>query len=227
MFYSCDEVIGITGSEDIIIPEMEESLGKLFGLENNKSVYKQGNKSTDTFMMIDFETLALKSPIVFEIGVVIFDILGIKEEILIKVCPKSCQDIGLNLDINTLSWWLNENKELLSEKVNSKDALRVEEAIALLFQTYQEWYCTKVVGNGSLADILWVHQIVDKLKESTNFKEEIPWSFRDEMCFRTLKVLLPSVNIEFEGTRHDALDDAKWQSLYMTEVLKNIEDKWL
>lgn len=207
---------------DEIISEMDSSLGKIFVVESERVTLTPRNQSTDTFMMIDFETLALKSPVVFEIGVVVFDAFGIKEEILIKVCPKSCQDIGLKLDINTLSWWLNENKELLSEKVNAKDALSIEEAIALLFQTYRGWHCTKVVGNGSLADILWVHQIVDKLKENTNFKGEIPWSFRDEMCFRTLKTLLPPVDIGFEGTRHDALDDAKWQSLYMIEVLKNI-----
>lgn len=221
MIYKCEEYMTKIDYDEII-SEMESSLGKIFVGEGERVTFTPRNKSTDTFMMIDFETLSLKSPIVLEIGVVVFDTLGIKEEILIKVCPKSCQDVGLNLDINTVSWWLNENKELLSEKVNARDALSIEEAIALLFKTYREWCCTKVVGNGSLADILWVHQIVDKLKENTSFKEEIPWSFRDEMCFRTLKALLPPVNVEFEGIRHDALDDARWQSLYMIEVLKNI-----
>lgn len=181
----------------------------------------------ETFMMIDFETLSLKNPAIFEIGVVVFDKDGIIKSLKINVDVRSCQEIGLEVDVSTIVWWLKTNKDLFSEKMLC-EAVPIRKAIVKLFDTYKEFACTKVVGNGALADLLWVHQIIDKLNDvGCKGKEGIlktPWTFRDEMCFRTLKALLPTVNIEFEGTNHDALDDAMWQSLYMIEVLNNTKN---
>lgn len=180
----------------------------------------------ETFMMIDFETLSLKNPAIFEIGVVVFNKDGIIESLKINVDVESCQEIGLEVDASTIVWWLKTNKDLLSEKMLC-ESVSIRHAITKLFDTYDEFGCTKVVGNGALADLLWVHQIIDKLNE-VDYKGEglwkTPWTYRDEMCFRTLKALLPTVYIEFDGTNHDALDDAMWQSLYMIEALNNIKE---
>ena len=107
------------------------------------------------------------------------------------------------------------------------ESVSIRYAITKLFYTYNEFGCTKVVGNGALADLLWVRQIVEKLNEVDYGGEEglwkTPWTYRDEMCFRTFKALFPTVYVEFEGTKHDALDDAVWQSLYMIEVLNKMD----
>jgi len=40
----------------------------------------------------------------------------------------------------------------------------------------------------------------------------LPWEFRNERCYRTLKALAPDVKIRRTGTHHNALDDAVSQA---------------
>ena len=48
----------------------------------------------------------------------------------------------------------------------------------------------------------------------------MPWAFYEERDFRTLKNLPDAVEVEHEGTEHDALDDAIYQARYALENLR-------
>lgn len=171
----------------------------------------------EVFMMVDLETLALDNPVVIEIGAVVFRSEGIIATFSESVCPESGESLGLTISPSTVKWWLETDPELFKEKMEG--SVPIWDAVSTLTGFYQDFGCTKVMSNGSLADLKWIHQIVDKINSSVHLGVLLPWSFRDEMCFRTVKMMHQDVAVDWEGVRHDALDDAIWQSKFMIEVL--------
>lgn len=172
----------------------------------------------NNYLMIDKETLALDNPVVIQLGFVVFN----KDKVLwtssYNICPKSCVAIGMEMDLDTVSWWLKTNPSLLTSILDG-NSVSIEEALSFMFNVYKSFNCKGVMSNGSLADIKWVHQLVKGINKTNETKIEIPWSYKEEMCFRTMRALFPQYKgVEF-GERHDALNDARYQVSVVQEIM--------
>ena len=167
-------------------------------------------------LMIDFETLGITDkPVLATIGAVVFNQEGIQAEMYIKVDVEDAQNHGLDISASTFLWWLEQNEQARMEMVDTWNRFSLKEAMKEVYNFYVESDCQEVYGNGALSDIVWANNAFKAVGM------ESPWTFREERCFRTLKAVLPHVKIDFEGTAHNPLDDAKWQALYLIEAIKH------
>lgn len=171
----------------------------------------------NNYLMVDMETLALDNPVVIQLGYVVFNKKEILWESRVNICPKSCVAIGMEMDLDTVSWWMNTNPSLLTSILNG-NGQSIEEALSFMFNTYTNFNCKGVMSNGSLADIKWVHQLVEGINKTNEDKVVIPWSYREELCYRTLRKLYPQYKGVEVGEKHDALNDA----LYQVDIVQKI-----
>lgn len=169
-------------------------------------------------LMIDYETLGLKGNVPLELGMVAFNRDGIVAEEKVSFDISHPQMKKLSICGDTLRWWLLQDSKRL-EAMCLNGTLTLSQGMARLAMFYLEHGCSKVMSNWSMADLSWT----DTYVEAGGCKVLKAWSFREEMCFGTLKSFFPNEKVDFEGVPHDALDDAKWQAYYMIEILKKME----
>ena len=166
-------------------------------------------------LMLDFETLGITDkPVLASLGAVVFNNEGIQAEMIIKIDVEDCQAKGLEISASTFLWWLEQSDAARQEMVDNWNRVPLKDAMLELRKFFIENNCREVYGNGALSDIIWANNAFAAVKVSP------PWTFRQERCFRTLKEVLPQVEIDFQGTAHNPLDDARWQALYLIEALK-------
>ena len=48
------------------------------------------------------------------------------------------------------------------------------------------------------------------------------WPYRNNRCYRTLKGLLPAIELERSGTHHNALDDAITQARHLQKIVRTL-----
>jgi hypothetical protein len=167
----------------------------------------------ETQVMLDLETMSTASnACICSIGAVKFNTKdGILDEFYITVDAKDCKKQGLHFSQDTLNWWSKQNPAAL--KMLVKDTKPLKEALT----AYSKWFGTKKMnqwGNGSAFD----NVILRNAYAAVELKE--PWTYRGELCYRTLIALFPeSSPPEREGTYHNALDDAKYQAKYFIQLL--------
>ena len=78
---------------------------------------------------------------------------------------------------------------------------------------------TAVWGNGATFD----NVIIRSAFKAVGLP--VPWSFRNDKCYRTVANLLPKERqpaLERSGTAHNALDDAITQAVHLQKVYKEI-----
>jgi exodeoxyribonuclease VIII len=201
-------------------------------------------------VMLDLETFGNTSDsVIVAIGAVRFSKEGISDDsFYVNVDPNDCQDHGLTISASTVLWWLEQSEEARQaitkpKKISLKDALagfshwmkcmgdddgpdrkerprrRAEDP--LLDRTGQRGtnynsQTIKVWGNGSDFD----NKLLSTAYEKIGWKHLIPWNFRNNRCYRTVKNLYPSVKMKRSGDHHNALDDAKSQANHLLELLK-------
>ncbi|WP_173911073.1 3'-5' exonuclease [Acinetobacter sp. Marseille-Q1618] len=170
-------------------------------------------------LMLDLETLALSDkPVIAAIGAVVFNDEKIIQEFYVQIDLESCTKVGLEIDASTVQWWLTQSPEAIQATFGGNQELKwgIRSALESLIDFYKENECQTIYGNGALNDIVWINSAIKAVGL------EKPWGFREEMCFRSLRNHLPWVEIDdFDGTKHKAIDDAKWQALYLIKALKN------
>lgn len=165
-------------------------------------------------VMLDIETLGLNpGAAVLSIGAVRFGKDGIGEHFYRNVSLESCDDAGLTIDVGTLDWWLGQDGDI-QHVLTGGDSL----SSALLdFSTFY--------GG---ADEIWAFspsfdcEILEAAYEAVG--EAPPWSYRDERCCRTLAALPQAVDLEQDGSEHDALDDAIYQARTAGKTLLRLEE---
>ncbi|QGH73627.1 MAG: RNase T-like 3' exoribonuclease [Podoviridae sp. ctpVR23] len=173
----------------------------------------------DIHFMLDLETMSLApNAAIVSIGAVSFDFNShILREFKVNVDLCSCKQVGLDIDPNTVMWWLSQPKES-QQSLMSADIVDIETALNQLMV----WMCEhrvyaenfKVWGNGAMSDNIWIDQAFKACKIHK------PWTHRDDMCFRTIKAMYPKIEISDELVQHDALCDARWQARYLLEIAK-------
>lgn len=184
-------------------------------------------KHTYTDAMADIETLDTRpSAVVISIGVVLFNRREPKvkmKELNLKFGKKEFRDeqimMGRTVDKETVAWWKGQEpdaKRIFKQAnvTSMEDALNKLTAFLTQGDTnYLIW------GNGSDFD----NTIITSLYES--FGMQAPWKFWNNRCFRTFKgehghITRPP---EFQGVKHDAVDDARQQALYLQAIYAELQ----
>jgi len=166
--------------------------------------------------MVDIETVGLqRGSAIVEIGAVQFAPGGsIGETFYRSVSLTSSQDAGLTIDADTIEWWLGENPEIAGDVLVGGNDLR--EVLADFATWYLEIGPDEVWANSPSFDCEMLEHAGEKVGVP------MPWDFYQERDVRTLDALDHSVEIEQEGTEHNALDDALYQARLVSEILESL-----
>lgn len=165
-------------------------------------------------VMVDIETLGIEpGESIVSIGAVRFDETGLGEEFYRTVDLGSCQEAGLRIDADTLEWWLLQGDSLA-------DLLSEGEPLEDVLTDFSEYYgdATEVWANSPSFDC----EMLEVAYDAVGMTE--PWGFRDERDIRTLRNLPGAVEVEMEGTEHNALDDARYQARIASETLRSLSN---
>ena len=180
-------------------------------------------KATLTDAMVDIETLDTRpSAVVLSVGVVLFnrrDQLIPMKKLHLQFGTKEFRDeqilMGRTVDKETVAWWKKQEPE--AKKVfKEANVETMTEALEKLTEFLTQGDTNFLVwGNGASFD----NTIMVSLYES--FGMTPPWKFWNDRCFRTFKgehghIARPPTL--FAGTKHNALDDARQQALYLQAI---------
>ena len=177
-------------------------------------------------IMVDIETIGkVDDATIFQIAAASFDVETgtIFNTIDLKLDVRSVEDF--KADGDTLLWWLNTDKELLAKIMNEGDLLE-----PTFYRRFSDWLTDEMLagvdnniapelsmwGNGISFDIVRLRKKFEKMGEPFLV------NFRNELDVRTIVELaadksghaineLKDMVANEEETKHDALDDVKYQ----------------
>lgn len=165
-------------------------------------------------VMIDLETMSTKSDAaIVAIGAVKFDANGIKDKINIVVDLKSSVDQFGHLDANTILWWMKQAPAARDILTNT-EGLHIIDALNMLSSFIGK--DDRVWGNGATFDNVVLKSAYD------NCSIPVPWKYYNNMCYRTLKNLVPDVKLIRSGIHHSALDDAMSQANHLVAIMEQL-----
>ncbi|WP_124866182.1 exonuclease [Escherichia albertii] len=176
-----------------------------------------------THMMIDLETMG-KNPdaAVISIGAIFFDPqTG-------DIGPEFSKTIDLDtaggvIDRDTIKWWLKQSREAQSAIL--ADEIPLDDALLQLREFIDEnsgEFFVQVWGNGTSFD----NVILRRSYERQGIP--CPWHYCNNRDVRTIVELGGAMNfdartaIPFEGERHNALDDARYQAKYVSAIWQKL-----
>lgn len=175
-------------------------------------------------VMLDLETWGT-SPYstIISIGACEFDPYAAEQSDIIKdrfevaIDPASC--LNLRPDAETLMWWMDVERNIARAVWLSKPKVSLYVAL----DGFTDWLhscsasgqCTDVRmwGNGAGFDNTLLRQAYEIASR------EVPWSFRHDRCFRTLRGLL---TLEEGYTAHTALADAENQAIRANQIVRKL-----
>lgn len=165
--------------------------------------------------MIDLETMSTQSnAAIVSIGAVKFSVKGIEDTHYINVSLEDSMSHGLHIDGKTVMWWLSQSDK--ARQALNQDAGSLIWALS----EFTSWIGGKdiqVWGNGATFDNVVLANAYKACKLP------MPWSFRNDRCYRTMKNMFPDVPYpKTTGTLHNALDDATFQAEHLIEIFKKI-----
>lgn len=155
-------------------------------------------------IMIDIETLGTApGSVILSIGAVAFNQQGVHHDKAAHwaIDPKSCADVGLTVDPDTVAWWMKQSDAaraaafpLVTHSLNH--------ALIDLAAEFEMWGGEQVWCHGATFDV----PLLDAAYRATALKA--PWAFWNARCTRTLYELAGVAPDRTKGTHHNALDDA-------------------
>jgi hypothetical protein len=163
-------------------------------------------------VMLDLETLGNRpGSVILAIGAVRFGAGRLGEEFYTRVDPQSCIDAGLQMDVSTVMWWMQQSDEARAEVC--REGIPLPQALGKFTAWLLSLQESDVWGNGASFD----NTVLVAAYRACRM--ELPWPFWRDRCYRTAKALHPHVRLQRSGTHHNALDDAKTQALHLMEIL--------
>jgi len=166
-------------------------------------------------IMVDLETMGQHAgAAIVAIGAAEFSVDGVGDQFYVNVDLNSCVEHGLNIDPNTLLWWMQQSSEARSAITNPRPKALSLPAALTAFDRYVG-QGARIWGNGADFD----NAILSAAYKAAAMPQ--PWAFWDNRCYRTLKGLFRDVpKPERQGTHHNALDDAKFQATHAVAILR-------
>lgn len=179
-------------------------------------------------VMLDLETVSTSSnAAIISIGAIFFDPLTgeLGAEFHQPIDLESAMQHGV-ADASTVAWWMKQSDE--ARKIfNHKDSCGLEVAL----YDFTDWVHqhgpeVQVWGNGATFDNVILSNAYDSISYTR------PWLYANDRDVRTVVELgrtlcniNPKKHLPFEGTEHNALDDAKHQARYVSEIFKALAVK--
>jgi exodeoxyribonuclease VIII len=132
-----------------------------------------------------------------------------------KIKPESNDELLLTPHPETMKWWHEQEIAAYDEAWSGKDDLiQTLHKIVDYFVEMESEGPVYVWGNGSDFDQPILQEAFIRAKLP------VPWDFRNNRCYRTLKNLFPYVSAqEFKGVKHNALSDACHQAEHCIALL--------
>lgn len=130
-------------------------------------------------------------------------------------------DAGLRVDAQTLMWWMAVERD--PARVAWLKMPKVPLLVAL--DGFGDWlrplsdgdnYTVRIWGNGAGFDNALLRQAYEVSSR------EVPWSFRHDRCFRTLRAMLTIEEGQYLGTQHTALADAENQAIRTNQIVRKL-----
>ena len=174
-------------------------------------------------LMLDLETMGKNpdAPII-SIGAIFFDPqTG-------DMGPEFSKTIDLEtaggvIDRDTIKWWLKQSREAQSAIMT--DEIPLDDALLQLREFIDEnsgEFFVQVWGNGANFD----NTILRRSYERQGIP--CPWSYYNDRDVRTIVELGKAIDFDartatpFEGERHNALDDARYQAKYVSAIWQKL-----
>ena len=163
-------------------------------------------------VMLDLETMSTRSHAAMaSIGAIKFSVQdGIIDEFYRTVDLKTCKAAGLHFCSDTIAWWKQQSTE--AQRALLKDNQPLERVL----DDFDAWYGTRSLptwGNGAGFD----NVIVENAYRALNRRR--PWRPWEDRCYRTMKNIVQIEESPRQGTYHNALDDARHQTLHLLKIL--------
>lgn len=161
---------------------------------------------------LDLETLGTRpGDTILSVGACLFDHeRGIYSEMHLTINQESSRAAGLRAQKSTLAWWQEQSAEAKAA------AFKGEFSLETALQMFRMWLPedTLVYGNGANFD----NNLLAAAYRA--MKQEPPWKYWDDRCYRTIAAMFMKTRTERVGTYHNALDDAKTQALRLLQMSK-------
>jgi hypothetical protein len=178
-------------------------------------------------IMVDLETLDnVPGGVILSIGAVGFNAqtgqLG--PEFYAVLDKSSCDFLGLTTSTETLNWWASQSDEARAvlRDATGGSGLHAD----LVAQEFSNWIGTHferdkvhMWSNGADFDLPFLQVLYARCGL------RLPWKFYNNRCYRTLKNLFGGLvpKPEFDGTKHNALDDAIFQAKHAIPLLRVLQ----
>lgn len=177
------------------------------------------NSMQHVHVMLDLETWGLTpGSDIRSIGAVVFDPVARTLGAQFYLNTSGGKEFGLTRDSSTVQWWSQQ-----SEEAQSAFALNRVPLDTALWQFGEFW---REVELGTLGARLWAHgphfdeAILAACYRATDLP--VPWHYRAPRDCRTIWDAAGGVDLPFEGTEHNALDDAKHQARCVIEAYRKL-----
>ncbi len=178
--------------------------------------------------MLDLETMGNNpEAAITAIGAVEFNSKGLVKgsEFYHPVNLLSSVELGGKMDASTVIWWMQQSDAARNELTGKGETPLIDLKTTLkMFSKYLDTKNKKsrgrieIWGNGATFDNVILRSAYK------NAGVPVPWSYKDDRCFRTLVCLFPDA-AKSAGPRdlslehHNALDDAKYQAMVAAKIL--------
>lgn len=177
-------------------------------------------------VMCDLETLGRRPGCkLLSIGAVVFGPKGLGAEFYEEV--KINHQGDLTADQSTIDWWDRQSPEARDRLYGGQDEKPMLGWALTKFNVWLGQLAPRdqkgnlevcVWGNGADFDNAILQVAFDKTTT-----EQPAWPFWNNRCYRTLKNLVPSVQLVRQGTHHNALDDAKSQAEHAIRLMGHLQ----
>jgi len=176
---------------------------------------------------LDLETLSTScNATILSLGAVRFDIDkgDILEEFYYLVSMKSSMKLKFNIDPETIKWWMKQSDE--ARQIFSEKGIGINKVLTIFSEFCTEVEPSGVWGNGVVFD----NGILKNAYERCEIP--LPWKYKHDRDLRTLDHLAKEMGIDwkdsdikFEGTVHNALDDARHQAKIISYLWRTLKSK--
>lgn len=163
--------------------------------------------------MVDLETLDVEPTAhILSIGAVMFNREQVVDAFYQIIDIDDFMIDKFTISAGTLKWWLKQHEAI-------KEFSKLGLPLPVVLANFSNWFKIndgkEMWGNGATFDNVILknaYKVVSGVK--------IPWSYKDDCCYRTIVNKFPKIDLEFQGTRHNALADAQYQAEYLIKLNK-------
>lgn len=161
-------------------------------------------------IMLDLESMGTGSnAAIVAIGAAKFSGEGVTDTFYKIISLSSSLSAGMEVDASTIMWWLGQSAAARRELLKTRTLTLTDALIAFSLWVGEE---PIIWGNGAAFDNVVLsnaYSLCDIIK---------PWKFWNDRCYRTVKNMFPEVEMDKEGTVHNALHDAVNQANHLIKI---------